>query len=195
MQANVGYGKKSAGDVRFRNQSGKAVNPLDQRIEAARVRIEQQGDPIRFLMDVMKGVSINMGPAGKNQQKIWPDLDQRMKAAIILVNKIVPDVKSTEAAGGGDGKGDEDFDSGSLLTRLTRRLVVLAEVTREDRVPGDTVEIGASSPPVPLATVGEGESTPARVRKQRKPVEDVAAPGGTRVRKDKDRGGVGKKSS
>lgn len=190
MQASIGYGKGTQADTRFRNPTGRVVNPLDKRIDSARVRIETQGDPIRFLMDVMKGVSFSSGPGGK--VKLWPDMDQRMKAAIILVNKIVPDVKSTEAADqSGKGDGDEHADRGTVVSRLINRLTILAEVTRETSIPGDVIEIGASSHPVPLAVVGEAEPVAARVRKQRRTVADVAPPRRARVRKDKNGSGVG----
>lgn len=190
LQRSIGYGRKTTAATRYRNTSGRPVKPLDQRVDAARVRIEQQGDPIGFLMDVMKGISYDAFDANGKRVKVSPTLDQRIDAAKILINKIVPDVKQIDhVRPEGEGEGDPN-ERGSLVERLTRRLTVIAEVVGERAVPQVAVEGGTSSPTVPLAALGSTEPAPPGRGEQRQAVADVAVARGPRVRQDKDGSGV-----
>lgn len=85
-------GKGSAPGERRGGRTAGTPNKLTQ---AARERIEADGDPIGFLLDIMNGDPIKASPVkdGADPIKIVPTLDQRQAAANTLARKLVPDAK------------------------------------------------------------------------------------------------------
>lgn len=63
---------------------------------ATRERIESEADPIGFLASIMLGEPIKAAPVkdGESQVETYPTVDQRVSAARILADKLVPNAKS-----------------------------------------------------------------------------------------------------
>jgi len=63
---------------------------------ATRERIENEADPIAFLGTVMRGEAIKSAPAKEEgtQIAIFPTTDQRISAARVLADKLVPNAKA-----------------------------------------------------------------------------------------------------
>jgi hypothetical protein len=68
---------------------------------ATRERIMREADPIAFLISVTKGEPVKAGVATdegerKEQAKVYPSLDQMIRAAEVLAKKVMPDMKAVE---------------------------------------------------------------------------------------------------
>lgn len=74
---------------------GRTKGTPNKMTATARERIEKEGDPLGFLLDVMNGKPIMASPFkdGEEAIEILPTLDQRMSAATTLARKTVPDAK------------------------------------------------------------------------------------------------------
>lgn len=74
---------------------GRAKGTPNRLTQVARDRIENNGDPIGFLLDIMNGKPIEASPVkdGAETVSIVPTLDQRQAAANTLARKLVADAK------------------------------------------------------------------------------------------------------
>ena len=68
---------------------------------AGKARIEEQADPLGFLIKLVNGEKIKVGDAGDPTEEIelYPTLEQRQRAAEKLLAKILPDMKALEVVG------------------------------------------------------------------------------------------------
>ncbi len=66
-------------------------------------RINQEADPIGFLIRVASGYQFEAAavPGGNEKVKMYPSHDQRLDAAKVLARKVLPDTKSVEMSGEG----------------------------------------------------------------------------------------------
>ncbi len=66
-------------------------------------RINQEADPIGFLIRVAQGYQFEAAavPGGNEKVKMYPSHDQRLDAAKVLARKVLPDTKSVEMSGEG----------------------------------------------------------------------------------------------
>ena len=64
-------------------------------------RINQEADPIGFLIGVARGLQFEAAtePGASKKVKMYPTHDQRLDAAKVLARKVLPDQKSIEHAG------------------------------------------------------------------------------------------------
>jgi predicted ArsR family transcriptional regulator len=67
--------------------------PPDAWTAAAKERLREQCDPARFLIDVMRGVPLQVG-----DEMVYPNLDQRAAAARKLLDKLIPDAHEASTA-------------------------------------------------------------------------------------------------
>ena len=76
-------------------RGGRAKGTPNRVTQAARERIDDYGDPIGFLLDIMNGNPIEASSTkdGAEAASIIPTLDQRQSAANTLARKLVPDAK------------------------------------------------------------------------------------------------------
>jgi hypothetical protein len=81
-------------------RGGRAKGTPNKGNVAARIRIEQEADPVGFMIRVANGEPISAAPWDADESKrteaaeIYPTLDQRMHAHRLLLNKQIPDAKS-----------------------------------------------------------------------------------------------------
>lgn len=63
---------------------------------ATRARIQQEADPIGFLTGIMRGEPIKAAPIkdAPTASEVYPTVDQRVSAAKILADKMIPNAKS-----------------------------------------------------------------------------------------------------
>ncbi len=80
-------------------QKGVANRTRVQTLE----RINQEADPIGFLIRVARGLQFEAATeAGASEKvKMYPTHDQRLDAAKVLARKVLPDTKSVEMSGEG----------------------------------------------------------------------------------------------
>ena len=76
---------------------GRAKGTPNKLTQAARERIESDGDPIGFLMDIMNGKPVEAAATkdAAEATPIIPTIDQRQSAATTLARKIHPDAKDS----------------------------------------------------------------------------------------------------
>ena len=77
-------------------QGGRPPGTPNKVTVATRERIEAKADPVAFLAAVMNGEPIKTAPlkdAG-TQTEAYPTIDQRLSAARILADKLLPNAKS-----------------------------------------------------------------------------------------------------
>jgi hypothetical protein len=69
----------------------------------AKTLIVAQGKPIEFLCRIVQGQRVRVGPRAGPGPVQWeyPSLQDRMRAAMVLAGKVVPDVRATEISGPG----------------------------------------------------------------------------------------------
>jgi hypothetical protein len=81
-------------------QGGRPPGTPNKVTVATRERIENEADPIGFLGAVMRGEPIKTAPLkdGSNQVDAFPTIDQRVSAARILADKLLPNAKSRPVA-------------------------------------------------------------------------------------------------
>jgi hypothetical protein len=102
---------------------GRAKGTPNRNTLAVRERIAKEGDPIGFLISVLKGKTITAGTA-KFKVTETPTVDQRSNAARILVGKIVPDLKAIEVSGTDGGPIGVRVED--ARTKLLERLAQIA---------------------------------------------------------------------
>ncbi len=73
------------------NPSGRKAGQPNRLTIAARAQIATGVDPVGFLQQVMDGRPVSVGDG----ETIAPTLDQRIRAAMTLANKLVPDAKDS----------------------------------------------------------------------------------------------------
>lgn len=73
------------------NPSGRKAGQPNRLTIAARAQIAAGVNPVGFLQQVMAGETV----AQADGQTVTPSLDQRIKAAMTLANKLVPDAKDS----------------------------------------------------------------------------------------------------
>ncbi len=80
-------------------QKGVANRTRVQTLE----RINQEADPIGFLIRVARGLQFEAATeAGASEKvKMYPTHDQRLDAAKVLARKVLPDTKAVEMSGEG----------------------------------------------------------------------------------------------
>ena len=80
-------------------QKGVANRTRVQTLE----RINQEADPIGFLIRVARGLQFEAATeAGASEKvKMYPTHDQRLDAAKVLARKVLPDTKAVEMTGEG----------------------------------------------------------------------------------------------
>ena len=77
---------------------GRTKGTPNRVTQASRERIEADGDPIGFLLDVMNGKPIEAAltkEPGAAIVELTPTLDQRQSAATTLARKMLPDAKDS----------------------------------------------------------------------------------------------------
>ncbi len=81
--------------------SGRKKGTPDRNRAATVERIQQECDPIGFLMQVARGVRISAGSEPGAKKKSWqlPTTEQRVHAATVLAKKVMPDMKAVEHSG------------------------------------------------------------------------------------------------
>ena len=82
-------------------RGGRQKGTPNKVTQAARERIESDGDPIGFLMDIMNGTPIKAALTKEPDAavvELHPTLDQRQSAAMTLARKIHPDAKDSPIA-------------------------------------------------------------------------------------------------
>ena len=80
---------------------GRTKGTPNKITQAARERIERDGDPIGFLLDIMNGTPIKAALTKEPDAavvELIPTLDQRQSAATTLARKIHPDAKDSPIA-------------------------------------------------------------------------------------------------
>jgi hypothetical protein len=83
--------------------SGRKAGTPNATTAELRQLIIAKGRPLEFLCAVASGQRIRVGPlAGPGEAKyVYPNLEQRLRAATILAGKISPDMKAQEITGAG----------------------------------------------------------------------------------------------
>lgn len=81
--------------------SGRKKGTPNHTTADAKALILARGKPIEFLCDVIQGRRVRVGPqAGPGEARYeYPSLTDRMRAAVALAAKVLPDVKATELSG------------------------------------------------------------------------------------------------
>lgn len=78
-----------------KNLGGRPKGSPNKTTAATRERIAEMGDPIPFLVGVMNGEPIFASPLkdGGTAAPLFPTIDQRVHAAKVLADKLVPNAK------------------------------------------------------------------------------------------------------
>ncbi len=95
--------------------------------------INQRGRPLELLAAIASGRKVSAGDPGNPSAKIrvYPTLNERVSAAKVLTNKLVPDLRATEISGS-DGGPVKIEDKPYTKMELARRLLfILREATEE----------------------------------------------------------------
>ncbi len=71
------------------NPAGRKAGQPNRLTMAARAQIAAGADPVGFLQRVMDGTVVS----NDDGETVAPTLDQRIRAAMMLANKLVPDAK------------------------------------------------------------------------------------------------------
>ena len=85
-----------------RAKTGGRVRGAPNKVSAAtRERIEEEADPIGFLVDVVNGEPIEVANPSdsSNTVTVYPNYEQRQDAAKTLARKVLPDMKAVEHSG------------------------------------------------------------------------------------------------
>ena len=94
------------GSGRQKGTPNRTTAELREQITAAR--------PVEFLIKVAQGRRIRIGPQGGPGEAAYayPSLEQRLRAAELLMKKILPDLTAAEVTGadGGPIKTEQSFD-------------------------------------------------------------------------------------
>ena len=99
------------------NPAGRKAGQPNRLTMAARAHIAAGVDPVSFLQQVMGGEAI----AQADGQIVRPSLDQRIKAAMTLANKLVPDAKDAPvrfSVGRIDGPGAALVAMGAVTDKM-----------------------------------------------------------------------------
>ncbi len=94
--------KRGPGKPKGYPKSGGRVKGTPNRSTVqTRDRIQELGDPIAFLADVMNGKRMVAAGEPGDMKKTWcyPTLAQRVQASETLLRKLLPDLKATELTG------------------------------------------------------------------------------------------------
>ncbi|WP_119458540.1 hypothetical protein [Rhodospirillaceae bacterium SYSU D60014] len=85
----------SRGSKPGERRGGRKPGTPNKATFASRTRIEQEADPIGFLTRIMRGEPVETAPTkdADQQVKAYPTTDQRIAAAKILADKLVPNAK------------------------------------------------------------------------------------------------------
>ena len=134
---------------------GRKKGTPNRHTAQTRDRIQELGDPIAFLADVMNGKRMVAAGEPGDMKKTWvyPTLAQRVQVAETLLKKLLPDLRATELTGK-DGaplieptRHDELYSTMEIARRIGFVLASGAEAKRElaeidaptiDAVPEDT---------------------------------------------------------
>src|SRR4051812_22060840 len=73
------------------NPAGRKAGQPNRLTMVARAQIAAGADPVGFLQRVMAGDAV----AQANGEPVAPTLDQRIRAAMTLANKLVPDARDS----------------------------------------------------------------------------------------------------
>lgn len=98
--------KRKPGRPRGLPKTGGRQKGTGNRVTAdLRQLIIDQAKPDKFLADIVTGRRVRVGPQAGPGEAIYeyPTLEQRLKAAAILLGKVLPDIKAVEHSGP-DGK-------------------------------------------------------------------------------------------
>jgi hypothetical protein len=71
------------------NPAGRKAGQPNRLTMAARAQIASGADPVGFLQHVMAGEAVTQADG----ERVTPTLDQRIRAAMTLTNKLVPDAR------------------------------------------------------------------------------------------------------
>ena len=99
--AEVGGSSRGRGGSKPGERRGGRAPGVPNKVNlAARLRIQEEADPVGFFIDIAAGKSIRAALPLPDETKrveavnIFPTLDQRMAAQRFLLNKALPDAKS-----------------------------------------------------------------------------------------------------
>jgi len=135
-------------------RSGRPPGAPNKVTVATRERIESEADPIAFLGAVMRGEAIKSAPAKEEgtQIEIYPTTDQRISAARVLADKLVPNAKTrsiTMEVPKFEAAGDLVVALGSVIETMAAgditpdEAAIIAGVIEHKRRAIETVEIMA----------------------------------------------------
>ncbi len=89
----------------YPRSGGRAKGTPNRKYMISRDYVIREGAPLAFLCSVVRGKRFTAAaePGGKKRIHIFPNLDQRIRAAEVLSRKVLPDLKATELTGKGGG--------------------------------------------------------------------------------------------
>lgn len=84
--------------------SGRVKGKQPRAIGELRAEILLKGRPLEFLYKVVSGAGVRVGPQGGPGEAVvaYPTLSERIKAALILLNKCMPDLQMEAIQVSGD---------------------------------------------------------------------------------------------
>jgi hypothetical protein len=125
---------RPAGAGRKKGVPNSITTELREKITAAK--------PIEFLIKVCEGQRIRVGPqAGPlDAQFVYPSVEQRLRAAELLVKKILPDLTSSEITGA-NGSPLIPEAAPVDVSVIAESAIVLLQRHRAKQVAGDLIEV------------------------------------------------------
>ena len=107
------------------------------------LRIEAEADPIGFLIQVARGEGLYAAKAANNTEVIlvYPTLDQRIKAHLVLEKRLEKGVEEGQKGPNGQNAGLSPVDVESLREKLAADIarMIAAKKRRRRKTPAEVV--------------------------------------------------------